>query len=167
MTIGTVVAEANGQPIYADKVLPAVDPELSAKARLDDMNESKFRVIAAGLLKEQIDSEIVEELEFAAAEPRRHRGREADGLRRHHQLAAEGDHQGRRQRRRRPPASTPSHGRDFDEEVRQQYRKFLVHHPLPEADLPAGERHRRRPAGTTTTRTSRRSSAKRRRCGSA
>src|ERR1051325_7388582 len=32
MYIGTVVAEVNGQPIYADKILSKIDGELSVKA---------------------------------------------------------------------------------------------------------------------------------------
>src|ERR1051325_3277213 len=34
MYIGTVVAEVNGQPIYADKILGKIDTELSVKAPL-------------------------------------------------------------------------------------------------------------------------------------
>jgi len=39
MYIGTVVAEVNGQPIYADKILAKVDAELSAKAPLLEPNQ--------------------------------------------------------------------------------------------------------------------------------
>jgi parvulin-like peptidyl-prolyl isomerase len=125
MTIGTVVAEANGQPIYADKVLARVDPELSAKARLDEMNEAKFRVIAAGLLKEQIDGEIVEELEFAAAdraateEEKQMASGATTNWRQKEIIKAGGSVAVARQQ-------YAEQGKDFDEEVRQQYRRFMV-----------------------------------------
>src|SRR5688500_17607503 len=125
MTIGTVVAEANGQPIYADKILSRVDPELSAKARLEDMNEAKFRVIAAGLLKEQIDGEIVEELEFAAAdraateEEKQMASGATTNWRQKEIIKAGGSVAVARQQ-------YADQGKDFDEEVRQQYRRFMV-----------------------------------------
>lgn len=125
MTIGTVVAEANGQPIYADKVLQRVDAELSALARNEQMDEARFRVIARGRLKEQIDSEIVEELEFAAAD--------RAATEEEKQLAASATTNWRQKEIIKAGGSLAvarqqyaDQGKDFDEEVRQQYRRFMV-----------------------------------------
>ena len=66
MTIGGVVAEVNGQPIYANRILKLQETILATKAReLEPKQFSKFA-------KEQIDKQLRElisnELEFAAAQ---------------------------------------------------------------------------------------------------
>src|SRR6267142_2803245 len=66
MYIGTVVAEVNGQPIYADKILAKVDTELSAKAPLLEPRE--FRLAAESAIRRQIKYDIPLELKFAAAQ---------------------------------------------------------------------------------------------------
>ena len=48
MYIGTVVAEVNGQPIYADKILTKVDTELSAKAPILEPREFKLALDEVG-----------------------------------------------------------------------------------------------------------------------
>lgn len=72
LTVGTVVAEANGRAIFADKVLAKLDPalriravELAAKSN-DPL--PLFRAEAATLIERQIMEEINNELEFAAAQ---------------------------------------------------------------------------------------------------
>src|SRR5258707_579992 len=42
MYIGTVIAEVNGQPIYANKILTKIDTELSAKAPILEPREFKI-----------------------------------------------------------------------------------------------------------------------------
>src|SRR6266581_4729469 len=66
MYIGTVVAEVNGHPIYADKILSKVDAELSIKAPLLEPNE--FREAARSAIRKQIRYDIAIEEEFAAAQ---------------------------------------------------------------------------------------------------
>ena len=66
MYIGTVVAEVNGQPIYADKILAKVDAELSAKAPLLEPRE--FRLAAESAIRKQIKYDEALEQEFAAAQ---------------------------------------------------------------------------------------------------
>ena len=64
MYIGTVVAEVNGQPIYANKILSKVDAELSAKAPL--LEPGEFRAAATNAILKQIKYDIALEQEYAA-----------------------------------------------------------------------------------------------------
>src|SRR5947209_7559948 len=66
MYIGTVVAEVNGQPIYADKILAKLDAEFSVKAPLLEPRE--FRQAAESAIRKQIKYDIALELQFAAAQ---------------------------------------------------------------------------------------------------
>ena len=125
MTIGTVVAEANGQPIYADKVLAKVDPALSAQAR--NLDEAAFKRVAAVLIRDQIDNDIYEELEFAAAdraatdEERQHASGITTRWRQQEIIKAGGSEAVARRRWLEGPEAV-----DFDEKVQEQYRRFLV-----------------------------------------
>lgn len=125
MTLGLVVAEANGQPIFADKVLAHLDPELSAKARQQDMTPATFRRIATGLIKDQIELEIFEELEFAAAdrastdEERNQASALTTNWRQKEIIRHGGSLAVTRQ-------FFADRGKDFDEEVQDQFRKYLV-----------------------------------------
>lgn len=125
LTIGTVVAEANGQPIYADKVLAKVDPILSAKAR--ELDEDTFKRFAALLLREQIDAEIFEELEFAAAdraaseEERQHASSLTTRWRQQEITKSGGSEAVTRRRWLESPEAI-----DFDERVQEQYRRYLI-----------------------------------------
>jgi parvulin-like peptidyl-prolyl isomerase len=65
MSLGSVLVQVNGKPIYADKVLQALDADLGAKAR--EMNERDFRRAAASEIETEIVSQIRSELYFAAA----------------------------------------------------------------------------------------------------
>ncbi len=65
MTLGTVVAEANGHPIYADKVLAQLEAPLSGKAH--SMDSRAFRQFATALIHDKIEEELNGELEYAAA----------------------------------------------------------------------------------------------------
>jgi parvulin-like peptidyl-prolyl isomerase len=66
MILGTVLAEANGQPIYADKVLTKLEPFLATKAR--QLAPTQFRAAAEVMIRDAVRVEIYEELEFAAAQ---------------------------------------------------------------------------------------------------
>src|SRR5205823_12234257 len=63
MIVGTVLAEANGTPIFADKVLTKIDAELTAKAK----QSADFATAAELAIRKQLESDIRDELEFAAA----------------------------------------------------------------------------------------------------
>ncbi len=65
MSLGSVLVQVNGKPIYADKVLQALDADLGAKAR--EMNENEFRRVAASEIETEIVSQIRSELQYAAA----------------------------------------------------------------------------------------------------
>jgi len=66
MTVGGVVAEVNGTPIYANELLRKLDKILAAKAR--EMDPASFRIYARELLKRQREEMIQSEREYAAAE---------------------------------------------------------------------------------------------------
>ncbi|HEX3359246.1 MAG TPA: peptidylprolyl isomerase [Tepidisphaeraceae bacterium] len=66
MTVGAVVVEINGKPIYADKVLKSLDAEFAAEAKQRD--EQSFRVFAAGEIQKQVYHFISDELIYAQAE---------------------------------------------------------------------------------------------------
>ena len=65
MTIGGVVAEVNGVPIYADKLISDLEPHLMARAR--EMNEAQFRQVASDELRKQLAAAVNRELLYAAA----------------------------------------------------------------------------------------------------
>jgi parvulin-like peptidyl-prolyl isomerase len=66
MTLGTLVAEANGKPIFADKVLAQLESPLAASARQN--NARTFRTFATQLIRAKVMEEIRDELEFASAQ---------------------------------------------------------------------------------------------------
>src|SRR3954469_3686064 len=66
MTVGAVVVEINGQPIYADKVLQSLDAEFSSEAKQRD--ERAFRMFAENEIKNQVYRFVNDELIYAQAE---------------------------------------------------------------------------------------------------
>jgi parvulin-like peptidyl-prolyl isomerase len=66
MTLGCVVAEVNGTPIYANRILTLLDRQFSVKAR--EMSPELFRAYARGELRRQRDELIANEAEYAAAQ---------------------------------------------------------------------------------------------------
>jgi hypothetical protein len=64
--LGGVVAEVNGTPIYASKVLALLDPVLRQKAR--QLDPARFRQQAASDIRRTIDELIRVELFYAAAQ---------------------------------------------------------------------------------------------------
>ncbi|MBC7782247.1 MAG: hypothetical protein H7144_00290, partial [Burkholderiales bacterium] len=65
LSVGGVVAEVNGNPIYADAVLRAIAPALAGRAK--DLDVPKFRSVAASETNRQVDDMIRAEVEYAAA----------------------------------------------------------------------------------------------------
>jgi parvulin-like peptidyl-prolyl isomerase len=72
MTLGGVVADVNGTPIYANTLLAMLDKELAAKAT--EMDAAEFRSYARRELENARSTSIQDEVEFAAAD----RGLSAD-----------------------------------------------------------------------------------------
>lgn len=65
-TVGAVIAEVNGKPIYADRILKELEPELASKAAA--LTPDQFRELAAREIDQQVQEAISDELVFAAAQ---------------------------------------------------------------------------------------------------
>jgi hypothetical protein len=63
--LGSVLADVDGNPIYADKVLAVLDRALAAEAK--KYNADQFRDVAADLVQRQVMEFIHADVEFAAA----------------------------------------------------------------------------------------------------
>jgi parvulin-like peptidyl-prolyl isomerase len=124
MHIGAVVAEVNGQPIYADKILAKVDAELSAKAPLLEPRE--FRLAAESALKRQLEHDIALEREFAAAqrnttaEEQQRATLLATAWRQREIIKAGGSLAVARR------ISLERDGIDFEERVKEQYQAYMI-----------------------------------------
>src|SRR2546423_9252866 len=121
--IGTVVAEVNGAPIYANKVLALINKPLIQKPR--ELRTEEFRAFAAQLIRSQVEELIRDEVLYAAAE--RSLGDEdkrlADAMTqrwRMEQITLAG---GSLQVAR---ARAAAEGDDFDEIVHQRYRRHII-----------------------------------------
>lgn len=123
MTLGAVVTEVSGTPIYADKVLAALTPMLSAEAKRRSLQD--FQALARTEIVKQVRVMINDELEYAAAKKNLD-GNEREFAERltmdwrQRQITEAG---GSLELARRKAAAE---GVDFDEKVRQQNRMFLV-----------------------------------------
>lgn len=122
-TVGGVVADVNGTPIYADKVLASLEKAL--KAQSAEMDEKKFRDSAKQMIGERVESLVRSELVYAAAQ--RHL---SDDERQLADLATERWRQrkiteagGSIELARRIAASQ---GDDFDEMVKNKAREHMV-----------------------------------------
>jgi len=123
LIVGTLVAEANGQPIYADKVLSKIDEALGIKAQT--LGPREYRLAAIDLINRQIMEDITNELEFAAAQ---RNVSEED-----RQIATGLTVQFRQKEITRAGGSlavararTAAEGIDFDEKVNEEYRRNLI-----------------------------------------
>ncbi len=121
-TIGGVVAEVNGVPIYAHKVISDIEPLLSAQAR--KLGEAQFKELAEQELNKQVRDNINGELLFAAAnrlldQQDKEQGRYIAEQWRQQQITKAG---GSIEMARRREATR---GRDLEELVRQEYRLAL------------------------------------------
>ena len=119
MTLGAVVVEVNGDPIYANKILGDISPVLSVRAR--EVNSDQFRTIVRDEVSKQVQVLERTELEFAAAQ------RNLDTHDR--QLADQLTMQWREQQVTQAGGSIETakarslaDGRDFDDLVKEQYR---------------------------------------------
>jgi parvulin-like peptidyl-prolyl isomerase len=65
MTVGAVVVEVNGEPIYANKVLAKLQPVLSVEAKQRD--QDNFRAFAANEIQKEVYSLINDDLIYAQA----------------------------------------------------------------------------------------------------
>jgi parvulin-like peptidyl-prolyl isomerase len=66
MTLGGVIVEVNGTPIYANRLMRAITPALEANAR--EMDQTQYRNAAVRLIQNQTSVLVRNELEFAAAQ---------------------------------------------------------------------------------------------------
>lgn len=124
MYIGTVVAQVNGQPIYADKILTKVDTELSAKAPILEPRE--FKIAATTAIARQIEYETRIELEFAAAQrnttdEEQRRATDLAAAWRQREIIKAGGSEAVARR-----ISLDRDGIDFDERVKEQYQAFMI-----------------------------------------
>lgn len=123
LVLGTVVAEANGEPVYADKILSRIEPALAANAKRLEPRE--YRGVAAQLIDRAIMEQITDELEFAAAQ--------RNTTPEDQQLAAGATTMWRQREITKAGGSEAvarakslEDGIDFDERTRQQYRRHLI-----------------------------------------
>ncbi|MGA2498095.1 MAG: peptidyl-prolyl cis-trans isomerase [Tepidisphaeraceae bacterium] len=129
MIVGTVMAEANGKAIYADRVLAKLDDVFSRKAR--ELEAKQFRTFAVSMIRQQVDADIREELEFAAAQ--RFTTDEDEGIAsaytafwRQKEITRNGGSYAVTCERYLHPSDPTVPGIDFDEKVKEQYRRHLV-----------------------------------------
>ena len=121
--IGTVLADVNSAPVFADKVLGVLDKALAAHAK--QLDERPFRNKAAELIAKQVREYIANELEFAMAKSRL----EA----RDQQLASGAAIRWREEQITRAGGSQEvarqqwaARGLDFEEQVEDMYRTYMV-----------------------------------------
>jgi parvulin-like peptidyl-prolyl isomerase len=121
--VGTVLADVNSAPIFADKVLGVLDKALAASAR--QLDELPFRNKAAELIMRQVREFIANELEFAMAKSRLEQ--------RDQQLAAVAATRWREEQITKAGGSPEvtkqqfaAKGLDFEEQVEDQYRTYMV-----------------------------------------
>ena len=122
-TIGGVVSEVNGNPIYAGQVLRSLRGELSARA--PEMNETQFRRFATEQIAERIRHLQRDELVFAAADrflPQEDR-KIAQMLTMQYRTRRITEAGGSLELARRAAAAE---GEDFEEQVYDQYRKNMT-----------------------------------------
>lgn len=123
IVLGTVVAEANGEPVYADKILSRIEDALAAGAKR--MEPREYRIAASQLIDRAIMEQITDELEFAAAQ--------RNTTPEDQQLAAGATTMWRQKEITKAGGSEAvararslDDGTEFDERTRQQYRRHLI-----------------------------------------
>ncbi|MFI5379605.1 MAG: peptidyl-prolyl cis-trans isomerase [Tepidisphaerales bacterium] len=131
MIVGTVIAEANGQAIYADRVLAKLDDVFTKKAKL--LDSRTFRAYAMSMIHQQVDADIREELEFAAAQrfttdEDQQIAATYTAIWRQKEITRNGGSYAVTCERYLHPTdpSMQGQGIDFDEKVKEQYRRHLV-----------------------------------------
>ena len=144
MTIGSVVCEVNGSPIYADRVLKSLSRVFAAEAKR--RGERDFRKYAASEIEKQVTLFVEEELAFAAAKK---------NLDAREQAAAQDATMRWRARKiteaggsvEQARAKAAAEGSNFDEQVDAQHRLHMVQvyytkRLLPRAQVRADEMRR-------------------------
>src|SRR2546428_2788774 len=121
--VGTVLADVNSAPVFADKVLGVLDKALAAHAK--QLDERPFRNKAAELIAKQVREFIANELEFALAKSK------LDS--RDQQLASAAATKWREDQITKAGGSPEvarqqfaAKGLDFEEQVEDQYRTYMV-----------------------------------------
>lgn len=123
MTLGGVLAEVNGVPIFAARVMRELEPVLAARARQLELRQ--FESEARSLIQRTLNDFISEELEYAnalrslSAEDRRLADNLTTAFRQRRILEAGGSLQN-------AIRLAAENGDDFDELVRRENRRFLV-----------------------------------------
>jgi parvulin-like peptidyl-prolyl isomerase len=120
--VGTVLADVESEPIFADKVLAVLDSALAAEARKYD--ENQFRAEAARLIRQQVHEFVYNALEFAMARSRldardQQLAKGAAIKWREEQITQAG---GSVERARQTWAAR---GFDYEDRVDEQYRTFM------------------------------------------
>jgi hypothetical protein len=123
IVLGTVVAEANGQPVYADRILAKLEDALAANAKR--LEPPQFQAAAQGLIEQAVMEQVTDELEFAAAQ--------RNTTPEDQQLAAGATTMWRQKEITKAGGSEAvarakslEDGMEFDERTRQQYRRHLI-----------------------------------------
>lgn len=121
-TLGAVLAQVNGRPIFADKVLSTLDSALATEARR--RTAQAFQTVAAELINAQIEEFIADELEFAAAQRNLDARYEtkARALATQWQLEQITKAGGSEELARR---KWEAEGQDFDDRVEEEYRTIM------------------------------------------
>jgi len=140
MIVGTVLADVDGTPIFANQVLEMVDGALAARAReLNepaqhgkqftqaeiDNNERSFRAFAADQIKKEVETEVRNELVYRAAQRSLNESdrKLVDSLttkwRQDEIIAADGSVELARRRAK-------ADGRDFDQNVDDKHRWYMT-----------------------------------------
>jgi parvulin-like peptidyl-prolyl isomerase len=123
MTVGAVVTEINGQPIYADKVLQSLDNVFSAEAKQRD--ERSFRAFAETEIRNQVYRFVNDELIYAQAENVLDKQEKdfaeqiTERWREQQKTLAGGSIQAAR-------AKFAAEGIDFDEALKEKYRQNMT-----------------------------------------
>jgi len=123
MTVGAVVVEINGQPIYADKVLQSLDAEFASEAKQRD--ERSFRAFAESEIRNQVYRFVNDELIYAQAEntldqAEKDLAEQLTMIWRQRMVAENG---GSLQQTR---AKFAADGIDFDEALKEKYRQNMT-----------------------------------------
>ncbi|HEX8324899.1 MAG TPA: peptidyl-prolyl cis-trans isomerase [Tepidisphaeraceae bacterium] len=66
VSVGAIIAEVNGSPIYADEIVRSISPLLAARAK--ELEEQRFRSLASSEINRQVDESIRNEVAYAAAD---------------------------------------------------------------------------------------------------
>lgn len=121
--IGSVVAEVNGTPIYANKVLGMINKPLMQKAH--ELKYEQYRLFAMGLIQSQVQELINDEVLFAAAQRAlsEEDRKMVDGMTLQWRLQQITQAGGSVQIARSKAAVD---GDDFDELAKQQFRKNMI-----------------------------------------